>query len=562
MRARWIAYLGALAGTGAIAFSVLASGAADTAGPADLRGTPQRMRLITRDQFVNSLRYIFGPDVSVDARFAPARRTEGLLASGAASVGITDAQIEQFQRIAVRVSAEVVDAKHRNFFIPCKPRNENAADPECAAKFLSRIGRMLYRRPLPAAKLAQVVEDASAGAAKLEGFYLGLAVALEGMLLSPEVLFITDTYEPDPQNNGKLRLDGYSLAQRLSFFLWNAAPDETLLKAAESGDIESANGRARVVDMMLASPRLEVGMRAFFNDMMEFDRLDTLAKDSKIYPAINGAVIADAREQTLRTIIDHLIAENLDYRDLYTTRETLISPSLAAFYGTEAPQGWGRYEFPAGSGRAGIVTHISFLAAHAHPGRSSPTLRGKAVREILLCQKVPPPPPNVDFSAVENPDPNLKTARDRLQAHRKNPVCAGCHKITDPIGLTLENFDGAGEYRATEKGAKIDASGTLDGRSFEDTIGFAYALHDNPALTSCLVRRLYSYGTGGPAAAEDARNLAYFEQRFAEQGYRLRDLLRTIALSRVFWQVLPPEPSGPVKNSAKNPGQNAADQAR
>ncbi|GLR90994.1 DUF1588 domain-containing protein [Bradyrhizobium iriomotense] len=535
---------------------------AHAAAPVDLRGAPQRMRLITRDQYVNSLRYIFGPDLSVEARIAPMRRTEGLLANAAASVGVTDTQIEQFQRVAVQVSAEVVDAKHRNFFIPCKPKDEMAADPECAATFLSRIGRLLYRRPLSAAKLAQVVEDANVGAAKLQGFYPGLAVALEGVLLSPELLFVTDTYEPDPQNQGQLRLDAYSLAQRMSFFLWNAAPDEALLKAADSGEIQSAKGRARVVDMMLASPRLEVGMRAFFGDMMEFNRLDGLAKDPKIFPAVTAASIADAREQTLRTIINHLITENRDYRDLYTTRETFISPSLAALYGTEAAQGWGRYEFPGASGRVGIVTHISFLAVHAHPVRSSPTLRGKAVREILLCQKVPPPPPNVDFSAIENPDPSLKTARDRLEAHRKNPVCAGCHKITDPIGLALENFDGAGEYREAEKGAKIDVSGTLDGKPFNDAVGFAYALHDNPALTSCLVRRLYSYGTGGPATAEDAPNLAYFNQRFGEQGYRLRDLLRTIALSRAFSQVLPPVPVGPIENSAKLPAQNVVDKAR
>src|SRR6185312_13621122 len=148
--------------------------------------------------------------------------------------------------------------------------------------------------------------------------------------------------------------------------------------------------------------------------------------------------------------------------------------------------------------RKGLLTQISFLAAHSHPGRSSPTLRGKALREILLCQPVPRPPANVDFSAVENPDPSLHTARDRLGLHRKNPVCAGCHKITDPMGLALENFDGAGIYRETEKGSAIDVSGTLDGKDFHDVAGLGVALHDHPALTSCLVKRAYSYASGGP----------------------------------------------------------------
>src|SRR6185369_16516725 len=130
---------------------------------------------------------------------------------------------------------------------------------------------------------------------------------------------------------------------------------------------------------------------------------------------------------------------------------------------------------------------ISFLAGHSHPGRSSATLRGKALREVLLCQTVPRPPANVDFSAIENPDPSLKTARDRLDFHRKNPVCAGCHKITDPMGLALENFDGSGQYRETEKGAPIDASGILDGKEFKNVAGLGQALHDSPAVPACLV---------------------------------------------------------------------------
>jgi hypothetical protein len=182
----------------------------------------------------------------------------------------------------------------------------------------------------------------------------------------------------------------------------------------------------------------------------------------------------------------------------------------------------------------GLLTQIAFLASHAHPGRSSPTLRGKALRELLLCQQVPRPPPNVDFSLIEDPKSTLHTARERLAAHRANPICAGCHKITDPIGLALENFDGAGQYRDTERGAPIDASGTLDGKNFTDPAGLAQALHDNPALPSCIVRRAYSYGTGGPVKANDKTVLPYLNSQFAAAQFRFPDLLRTIALSRAF----------------------------
>src|SRR5690606_38126526 len=132
-------------------------------------------------------------------------------------------------------------------------------------------------------------------------------------------LFIHDGLEPDPERPGRLRLDAFSYASRLSFFLWNAAPDDMVLKAAESGELDTAQGRARVVDMMLASPRLEAGVRAFFDDMLGFDAFANLAKDPIAYPAETGVTLLDAREQTLRTIYDHLVVRDGDYRDLFTT---------------------------------------------------------------------------------------------------------------------------------------------------------------------------------------------------------------------------------------------------
>jgi hypothetical protein len=145
----------------------------------------------------------------------------------------------------------------------------------------------------------------------------------------------------------------------------------------------------------------------------------------------------------------------------------------------------------------------------------------------------------VDFSKVENPDPTLKTMRERLTAHRSNPVCAGCHRITDPIGLSLENFDGAGEFRLTENGVPIDASGSLDGKDFASPIGLAQALHDDPQIPACLVQRLYGYAVGGLEKRDSQVMLPYLNQRFAEEGYRLPDLLRTIALSNAFAEVSP-----------------------
>jgi hypothetical protein len=213
-----------------------------------------------------------------------------------------------------------------------------------------------------------------------------------------------------------------------------------------------------------------------------------------------------------------------------------------------AVDGWVPYEFPEDSSRGGLLTQISFLASHAHPARSSPTLRGKALRELVLCQKVPPPPPNVDFSLLEDPDASLKTARERLHVHASNPSCAGCHLITDPMGLALENFDGAGRFRDNENGAELDTSGDLDGFEFTNVDGLNKALHDHPMLPSCIVNRMYSYGVGGMVSmSTDRQILAYLKEQFIEDGYKVPELLREIALSTAFSQVR--EPKAPKPNT-------------
>ena len=409
--------------------------------------------------------------------------------------------------------------------------------------------------------MAELVGVADAAADKTEDFYAGLSLALEAILISPEVVFIVDIAEPDPQRPGQERLNAYSLASRLSFFLWNAAPDDALLLAAGSGDLYTREGLLHSVDRMLASSRLEDGIRAFFDDMMAFDAFGSLAKDPIVYPMVTGATLADAREQTLRTVIDHVITRGLDYRDLFTTRRTFMSMNLAALYGTPTANGWVPYEFPEGSSRRGLLTQVSFLAAHSHAVRSSPTLRGKALRELFLCQKVPAPPPNVDFSLLEDAG-DVATARERLEIHSTNPSCAGCHLIMDPMGLALENFDGAGRYRETENGVALDTSGELDGTLYEDVDGLTSAMRDHPKLPYCLVNRLYAYGTGGPVSLRyDREILANFLERFAGHGYKVPNLLRDIALSRACSRVrADQQPAETVVNATgKSPARIALD---
>ncbi len=520
--------------------------------PAD-SGSLVRTRLLTDTQYSNTITHIFGADISesVLPPIPPMERTDGLLASGAAFVGVTSDQISQIQLAAARIAEQVVDQEHRDFLIPCRPESLTTADSACAGLFLSETGRLLLRRPLTEAHLAELVDVADYAASETEDFYNGLALALEAILISPEFVFILETAEADPEQAGRERLDNYSLASRLSFFLWNSPPDDALLVAAENGELHTRDGLERQVDRLLSSDRLQDGIRSFFDDMLAFDEFDSLAKDPIVYPMVTGTTLEHAREQTLRTIIDHLLVQEADYRDLFTTRKTFMSMQLATVYGTATGEGWVPFEFDDDSQRIGLLTHVSFLAANSHPVRSSPTLRGKALRERFLCQKVPDPPPNVDFSALEEAE-HAATARERLEVHNSNPSCAGCHLITDPMGLSLENFDGAGIFRQTENGAVLDIAGELDGIFYDDIGGLASAMRDHPKLSACLVNRLYAYGTGGPVSLRyDRDTLSWFEDRFVAENHRLRALLRDLVLSQAFSSVRPID-SGENVNIAAN----------
>ena len=516
-------------------------------------GSPLRTRLLTADQYANSIAQLFGEDIaeSILPPIPPMARTDGLLASGSAFVGVTSDQVSQIQQTAASIAAQVVDQDHRDFLIPCSPEETEAADTSCAALFLEETGRLLFRRPLSYSRLSDLVHVADYAAEQTGDFYDGLALALEAMLISPDFIFIVDRAEADPDAPSQQRLDAYSLASRLSFLLWNAPPDDVLLQEAEAGILYTQQGLAGAVDRMLVSARLESGVRAFFDDLMAFDEFNSLAKDPLVYPMVTGTTLEHAREQTLRTIVDHLVARQADYRDLFTTRQTFMSLQLAAVYDTPAGQGWVPFEFEQEGPRLGLLTHVSFLAAHSHSVRSSPTLRGKALRETFLCQRVPDPPPDVDFSSLEEAE-DAATAKERLAVHNTNPSCAGCHLITDPMGLSLENFDGAGRFRETENGAPLDIAGELDGIFYEDIAGLAHATRNHPKLSACLINRLYAYGTGGPVSLrEDRDTLAEFEARFAKNGYQLSTLLRDIALSDAFSRVRSEETQVKMRDSLR-----------
>ena len=521
-----------------------------SSGPAHIeqmiRVNPKQYRQIVSD--------LFGTNIQIKGRLiASGKREKGLLAVGAAEVSMSSLAFEAAEIVAREVAAQVVSEQNRAELVPCKPAVESEFDSVCAQQFLSTVGRLLYRRPLANDELESLMNTAIKTAEDRENFYQGLQKSLASMLVSPNFLFRIEEAEPDPENRGEYRLTAFTKASRLSFLLWNSTPDTMLLDAAENGMLHTKKGLNQQLDRMLGSMRFEAGVRAFFSDMLGFEEFDRLSKDGLLFPKFTRHVVEDAREQALLTLVDHLVTQERDYRDVFTTRKTFLTPSLAALASVPLVQGnqnavpdrWISIEYPENDPRAGLLAQPAFVALHAHPGRTSPTLRGKALREFLLCQEVPAPPGDVDFSLVQDMNnPKFKTTRQRFNAHDSVPACAGCHKIMDPIGLALENFDADGSFRTTENGITIDASGELDGITYDDPIGLGQVLRNNQNIPSCLVNRVFSYGASRAVTRDDREWLKDVRKSFAKSGYTLPGLLRTIATSDHFYRGSAPDLEG------------------
>ena len=496
------------------------------------------LRRLTEQEYRNSIADIFGKEIEVRGSFEPTKRTGGLEAVSTALLSVTPVGFESFNKMANDIAAQVTAEKYRAK-LPCAPKDLKAPDDACAGKILSHYGLLLFRRPLTDAELDNRVGLSRRMTERTNDFYAGVQYALSMLLQLPDFVFRTEVAIPSADGKSGT-LDSYSRATRLSFLMWNTTPDAELLRAAGSGELNTSAGLAKQVDRLMASPRLEAGMRAFFDDMLQLDTFDTVSKDSLLYPKWGSAMATSAREETLRTVIGLALHDNGDIRDLMTTRQTYIDRRLAMLYSVPFPftGDWVKHEFPAESGRSGILTQISMLSMFSHPGRSSPTKRGVALREIFLCSPTPEPPNDVDFTEVNDPNSPIKTLRERLMAHTTNKVCAACHQLTDPIGLSLENFDTIGGYRTTENGEPIDVSANIQGKTFSGAQGLGQYLHDNPRYPACVARKLYSYSRGLRNSYVDDFPDAY--KAFQDSGFRLRALLKSMAVSDSFYAVGPP----------------------
>lgn len=497
---------------------------------------PAALLRLSSAQYAHALRDLFGEGLIVPSLEAE-QRVEGLFAVGAARNAVSSYGVEKYEAGAYSVASQVLASDSRRAaHVPCDDGPD--FDAACARTALGALGLRAWRRPLTDDELDALVEVSGLAAAALGGHDAGLEFGIAALLASPHFLYRVEL--GDTADDG--RFSGFELASRLSFFLWDTIPDEALLAAAAEGRLDTDAGLAEEVDRLLADPRARDGLRRLFSDMLHLDELDALTKDPTVFPYMRDTLGAAAREETLLGLEALVFEDDGSYLDLYTSERTFLNRELAALYNVPAPAREGFAETwldPAG-GRRGFFGQAAFLANNAHVVSTSATKRGIFVREVVLCQTIPEPPADAN-TAIPEADASAPTMRERIAVHLEVEECASCHRLTDPIGLGFENFDGIGRWRLAENGATIDPSGELDGMAFADGWALGATIADHPQTPGCMVRTALQVATGALVDDLDLDLVDWHTAGFDGEGHSLRWLLRDLALSPAFTHATPPE---------------------
>lgn len=512
------------------------SGGGDETGgpaPAQFAPGPRVFPRLTERQYRNNVEQLLGAPLPAPP-LEPDTNPYLFFSIGAASTTVSELGVQQYEEAAEALTRAVFDdPARREALVGCLPA---APADACVAGFLASFGRRAYRRPLAADEQARWL--GVAGELANGDAWQGLRFAVAGMLQSPHFLYRVELGEPDPDDPTRRRYTGHEMASRLSFLLWNTGPDDQLLDVADAGGLLDEASLYAEAERLLADPRARTAIQEFFAQFLDLGRLNGIDRDTERYPLFSPTMIASMRTEVQLLVDDLIHRRDGDIRSIFSTRNTFLNSELAALYGVEAPGATAvtfvPVELPASGPRAGLLTLGAFLTMNAHETENSPTARGKYVRARVLCQDVPAPPPDIDLNLEPKEGDEGKTLRERLEQHRSDPACAGCHAFIDPPGYLFENFDPIGNWRTLDNGQPIDASGDLDGKPLASARDLAEVLKDDKRVGRCMVTQLYRHAVGRREVVSERLGLDAVNLRFGAAEHRFHDLLLSLVTSEVF----------------------------
>jgi hypothetical protein len=493
---------------------------------------PAALRKLTVEQYRNSVLDLLGTGLTLPSELEADTAQNGFYAIGAARATVSPAAAEKFETAAYDLAAQALAPARRGAFVGCTPKA--AIDTACTRQFVTKLATRAFRRPLTDAEAARYVSVAENAAKTLNDFHAGLEYAVAGILQSPYFLFRVELGETDPNDGTRLRYSDYEMAARLSYALWNTTPDQALIDAAARGELSTPAGLASQTERLIADARLAPALDNFHAERLGLADLAQLSKSDAVYMGLTDELRTALRDDVLRTISDATFGAEPDFQQLFVTPVAFVNRALSGIYGLTANvNGTQRVELPASAKRAGLLGKAGFLALAAHANETSPTLRGKYIRERVLCESIPAPPPNV-VPVLGAPDPNAPTMRDRLKTHAKDSACSVCHNQMDPLGLSLEHFDAIGRYRADDHGHALDTTGNLDGVAFDGAAELSALLRDDPRSASCVVRQLYRYAVAHVETSGELSQIDTLVAGFDDTGHDFRALLRAVVQSDGF----------------------------
>jgi hypothetical protein len=416
------------------------------------------------------------------------------------------------------------DTPSRRRVFVCRPAN-GADEVPCAKKIVSTLARRAYRRPVTENDLETLMGFYQLGRNGGGNFDMGIEAAIQRVLASPEFIF---RFEPDPANvapDKPYRISDLGLASRLSFFLWSTIPDDQLLAVATQGKLKDPVVLEQQVKRMLADPRAQTLVTNFAGQWLYLRNLKNVQPDFQNFPDFDDNLRQAMRKET-ELFFGSIISEDRSVLDLLNADYTFVNERLARHYGIPNVYGTDfRRVTVADEARRGLLGQGSILTVTSMPNRTSPVLRGKWILTNILGNPPNPPPPNVPaLKEKEVGDRKKVSLRERMEEHRANPACAGCHKLMDPLGFSLENFDAVGQWRSTDDGSTIDPSGTLfNGVKVDGPLALRKTLTSRPEIfAGVLTEKLMTYALGRgvdyydmPAMREILRDAGRNDYRFS-----------------------------------------------
>jgi hypothetical protein len=428
----------------------------------------------------------------------------------------------------------ISDTISRRRVFSCRPTTP-AEEATCAKDIVRRLASHAYRGPVAEGDFAALMRFYDEGRAA-GGFEAGIASALEAILASPQFLFRLEPARAGASGR-PYRIGDRELASRLSFFLWGTGPDAELLKLAASGTLRTPATFQKQVQRLLADRRSEALATRFGSQWLRLGDVDQMLPDALLYPYFDHS-LGQAFKRETELFFDSIVREDRSVLDLLTADYTFVNERIARHYGLPGVTGSSFRRVTVPDYRRGVLGHGSILTLTSVADRTSPVMRGKWVMEVLLGSPPPPPPPNVPaFEATKAASAGkLLSVRERMAEHRSNPACTSCHRVIDPLGLALDNFDVTGRWRIKDNEVPIDASGELyDGSKIDGPGGLRDALLKyKDVVLSTFTERLMTYALGRRLEPGDMPAVRAIVRDASRQGYRFSAFVSGVVNSAQF----------------------------